>query len=137
MINRNEDSGDSCGTILLMALFFAFMLFSSAKSNDLSYNTIPYCLHFELSSEFPAGNINAVIELPLQFPSVQKSCFQILYNTAHILFNESQKILINNRRITLIHLSLLKSQLLIKPEPLCRFFLPRMPSDTGDLPVLS
>lgn len=136
MINLKEDSDNSCRTILLIAFFFAFMLVSSGKSNDLSFNSIPYCLHFELSSEFPAGNINAVIELPLQLPSAQKSCITILHNTTLLLFNESQKILIDNRRIGLIHLSLLKSQLLIKTEPLCRFFLPRMPVD-GELPVLS
>jgi hypothetical protein len=133
MINQRNDTSHSIGTIL----FFVLCLLCISAFSNTSVNQTSHSIQHVFLNEFPSNHVTAIILRDVEIPSQQKSCLSIRYNTNYNLFDESHKIAADNRTLNQKIILLHKTQLLIKPLPLCRFYFHRFLSDTEEPPILS
>lgn len=130
MFKQREDRNDYFGSAIFIVLFFLFVCAFSKKSDK----PIGRAFQYELASELHS-NITALNDVQQVF--CQQSLIPIIDKTNFNLFNEDLKIITDNRLINQRIIFLQKTELLIKPIALHRFYYQYQYLDTEDLPILS
>jgi len=129
MINKKENIINFlCTTFSIV--FFLFLLSSFSDKPAQEINT---AYQHEIISVHISDNGNAVTIDAVQNPCFQKSFVFLDHN----IFNETHKIIADNSKISHRFISLQKTELLIKPFIILRFYHHIFSEDSKDLPVLS
>jgi hypothetical protein len=116
-----------------MVLFFwVITAFSNRSAVTTSFSS-----QLKTQSEFSINRSAAVVADAMRLPDLQKSCLQLAHDACANLYSETLKILADNSRISQCLVSLEKSDLLIKPLLLFRFYLHLLLPGSKEMPVLS
>lgn len=129
MINKKKDSINFLCTTF--SIVFFFLLLSSFSNKPVKQN-FP-AVQYEIISEHVSDNGNAVTVDAVQNPYSHKTCVTLL----NYFFNETHKIIADNSKITHRIILNQKTQILIKPINICRFYYHIFSKDAEDLPALS
>jgi len=133
MVNQKEDSTNFIGTLFFMVLICLLITSFFDKPN----HQISFPAQYQLNNELSLSVVKAVAIDFVQMPSVEHSCLQLIYNDTLNLFSETCKIFADNNKITQRFIFLQKSELLIKPLRLSRWFCFQfIPTDNNELPIL-
>jgi hypothetical protein len=130
MISHTEDKKDYFGTVVFIVLFFLFVC-SFSKNTD---KPVDRAFQYELVSSIHS-NIAALNDAQQLY--YHKSLLSLTDKTIFKLFSENFKIVTENRLFNQRIVFLQKSQPLIKPVVLQRFYYQYHFSNTDDLPVIS
>lgn len=129
MIYKKGDIINSFGTAIFVVLFMLII----TSFSDKSIKPTDGGSQFELNSCFHSDQHKSVISEAVSLPSVQKRAILLLqYN-----FNDSYKVIANNKTINQVFIELKKMQFIIKPVCFYRFYYHLFSKDNDDLPVLS
>ena len=128
MVYKKGDIINSLGT----AIIIVFFLFIFSSFSDKPITPTDRSSRYELKAGFHSDQVKAAILEAVRLPSVQKSSVLLLHN----IYNDTYKVIANDKTITQGFIELQKTQLSIKPT-FCRFYYHLFSKDADDLPVLS
>jgi hypothetical protein len=129
MIDKKGDIISSFGTAVIIVLFM--LIFSSFSDKPITQTD--RSSSYELKEGFHADQVKAVISEAVSLPSVQKSSVSLL----HTIFNDTFKVIANDKTITQGFINLQKMKLAIKPVTFCIFYHHFFAKNADDIPVLS
>lgn len=129
MIFKKGDIISSLGTAIIIVFFM--LIFSSFSDKPIT--PTDRSSRYELKTGFHSDQDEAIISEAVRLPSVQKSSVLLFHN----IFNDTYKVISNDKTITQGFIELQKTLLTIKPITSCRFYYHLFTKDADDLPVLS
>ena len=131
MTDQKGDTTNFLGTVITIALFLFIISFFPGK--PLHRTSCSY--HYALNSEFSLNHSKAVAIDAIQIPSAQNSCLYIAYNETINLYNETNKVIADNRKINQQIILRQKAELLIKPSLPKRFCLYCIRISNEEIPI--
>lgn len=129
MIDKKREIISSFGTAVIIVLFM--LIFSSFSDKPITLTDRSSRYEFKDASH--ADQVKAVISEAVSLPSVQKSSVLLL----HTIFNDTFKIIANDKTITQGFINLQKKKLAIKPVTFYIFYHHFFSKNADDIPVLS
>jgi hypothetical protein len=130
MIRQRADTDNYVGITVFLLLFFFMICAVSGNSDTAAGRTHHYISVSVLHSQISALN-------DAQQAPVQKNVIRVLEKTNFKVFSDCNRIVADNRLIHHNILFLQKTELLIKPVVLHRFYFLYHVHAADDLPVLS